>query len=230
MLIFTAPVFLLSCSGGDRIIRNTIDDKGMHFFRRGSPISYRDTSWGRIFIEPLDCRSWKHISGAKSYTASHANRRSFRLPPLAFFQLIISNSSSSAVTIPSIHLIQNDLFTAPIPDRQIPEFFHSPAYQSLDFHKLFAYRKLTSLRRSVRDIDYDTETEEYKEEEVNPGITALRIITFECPPSKLKDFIIRIDVEWNGGKKSIDFNLRKEEYRQSEGFMIKRNAGKLNDN
>ncbi|MBN1533970.1 MAG: hypothetical protein JXA20_14970 [Spirochaetes bacterium] len=213
LLLISLPLILLAaCHGGEPILRVTDDPSGKCVERRGAFVSYREAPCALLFIQELDWRSWRHLAGVDYYTRPSKYRRRFRPPGLAFFQLIVTNTSAADIGVDQVRLVYDGEMQEPLQGHQITALFPSPVYDVLDFHELLSYRSLLSPYRTVGEIDYEAHTRKLGRDSIAPGETALKMLAFRWIPGVQKRFTLRITVHCGAGKKSIDFNLRRYEY------------------
>jgi hypothetical protein len=213
LLLYTILLLLLTgCHGGDPIVRITDDRAGRCVERRGAFVSYRELPCALLFVEALDWRAWRHLAGVEAYTRKSKHLGRFRPPGLAFFHLIVTNTSAAELTVDQIRLIYGGELREPMAGHQITALFPSPVYDALDFQELLSYRRLESPYRSVREIDYGAHTRKLGRDRIAPGETALKILAFQWIPAMQDTFTIRVTADCGGEKKSIDFSLRRYEY------------------
>jgi hypothetical protein len=212
---------LAACISRPGIVRET----GMVNTEKSHPVipRYEDKEC-TITIKELHLEEWQNLLENTCFTTRQQRVRGYRLPPLHFFQLIVTNRSGESLYCNEITLQYGNTIKQQITAPEMKKNYTSPLYDIFNFKSIFSWRRELAEKRSDNSINYDRDTIELKGSVIPAKSSAYRIVAFNWIPVQNRKFTLRLQLKTGERKKIIDFKLVKSEYRTKGKHFLKNNG------
>jgi len=206
IIMLTLSPLVFSCSS---------DSKGVWIYRAmergdvdivGGRAGLIRTVYCDIYIENLSREQRSSVYDSDVY---RGRGKGFPLEPC--FQFIVSNTWSRPLKIDKISIRYDSVDRTPefysyIKDRDYPE-----KRFAVDLNSMQKYRRLLTDDELIDEIDYDSETVEYRSDFIAPGDKILFYRFFPVVPHS-KGVRVYITIKYFEMKKIIDFDITRFEY------------------
>ena len=209
-LIITAALLLfLSCSGGDKVmIYRAAERADVDILR--SRVGLIRTVYCDIYIEYVDNQSWKYL---KEFNAFKGNGWGNPVDPC--FHFIIVNTWNKPFVIDKVE----SSYKGEIIPAEDYSFIKDKSYREnrygVNISTLLKNRRIYSDKIVVKDIDFESETTEYRLNFIAPGDRVSFFRFFQRIPAG-KSSKIRVGIKYFDIKKVIDFDIGHFEYKETE--------------
>ncbi len=211
--IFLAIILLtiqfISCSGGEKVLiyraaeRSDVDIVG----GRAGLIR---TLYCDLYVEYVDRESWNYLKSFKSFKG---NGWGFPVDPC--FHFIIVNTWNKPFVIEKLEVLYKDESITSEDFSFIKDSSYLENRYSVSLSSLLKKRRIFSERDLLKDIDFESDTAEYKLNFIAPGDKISFFGFFKSIPSgKLSK--IRVAIKYLDVKKVIDFDIGRFEYKNIE--------------
>jgi hypothetical protein len=151
-----------------------------------------------------------------------------RLPAAPFYHLVIANTGDRPLPLDgiSLSLRYGGTEMKAIKAEEAEKAYASPAFSIFNFKQILSPKRLLTDRTCIDDIGYGNDLIDYRLDFINPGERVLLIASFGWIPVEAREYTVRIDSRDGESKKSIDFELRRFEYRTRGGRFRKPDASR----
>ena len=171
-----------------------------------------------ISIEPINKSHWGMIDVSKLFFKNNKSLSNTRLPRLAFFQIIISNTGRNPIEIKNISLKNNNINRTNLSLEEVENKCKSPVYSIFKFDKILSNKRLFSSSMCPKKIDYKIDTIDYNLQFILPQDKIIKIVAFEWIPVEYRKFSIEIKLKSlnndnNNNKNIAVFDFTRFEYR-----------------
>jgi hypothetical protein len=134
------------------------------------------------------------------------------------FRIVIENTGNSPLEIGELNLKYGASIIKPLSADDLQNKIHNSA---IDFNEFLNLHKLDANDICENDIDFQRDIIINTEDRINPGDKALLFAVFDWIPVQIRKFNISVAIKSEISQKTIDFKLRRFEYRQSGKDFIK---------
>ncbi len=159
-----------------------------------------------IYVENLNSKLRQKIYDADVYRGSGSG-----MPLEPCFHFIVSNTWNRPLVIEKIVLRYDNEDHEP----ELYDYIKDPDYAekrfAVNINKMMQNRRLLSEDELIDEIDYDTETVEYRSDFIAPGDKVLFYRFFPVIPHR-KGVKIYITIKYFNMKKIIDFDITRFDY------------------
>jgi len=202
---------LLNCSSADNLMFYRAAERADVDIVNGR-VGLIRTLYCDIYIEYVDSESWKYLKKFDVFAGGgHGN------PVDPCFHFIIVNTWNKPFIIDNIGLLFNG---EAIPSENF-SFIKDQNYTrdrfSLNILSLLKQRRILSDVDNIRDIDYESDSIEYRLNFIAPGDRISFFRFFQRIPSA-KSFKIRLAIKYFDVKKVIDFDIEHFEYNEIQNI------------
>ncbi len=172
---------------------------------------------GRYFdvsAEAIDEERWAALVRSGSFSRQRDSKAEPRTPRIPFFNIVVYNADSEPVTIKRITLRRGGGEMTALSPSSVREKCKSLSYAQYDFDRILKNRRLLRDEFCLKQIDFDRDSVEYGFDFINPGERVSRIIAFDWIPVEYRNFVLSVEILSSKGKKVIDFDFHRFEYRK----------------
>jgi len=209
LVIILLTMQFLSCSGGEKVLIYRATERSDVDIVGGRAGLIR-TLYCDLYIEYVDRESWNYLKSFKVFKGN-----GWGLPVDPCFHFIIVNTWNKPFVIEKVEVFYKD---ESIPSEDF-SFIKDSSYlesrYSINLFSILKRRRIFSGRVLVKDIDFESDTAEYKLNFIAPGDNISFFSFFKSIPSgKLSK--IRVAIKYLDVKKVIDFDIGRFEYKNIE--------------
>jgi hypothetical protein len=211
--LILAILSFLSCSRKPGLLRETVFIDHPAIEIRDERCALFRTRLLDVSLQPIEAEDWEKLLAYEPFAGE--KNQAQRVPRLLFIQMTAYNSGNRPWPLKdlSLAIVHGGTEKSPLTAQKVSEACASPAYSSFNFANLFAPRRLLTEKYCMKEIDYESDLIEYRLEFINPGERVLVIYAFEWLPVEVREFSLRATLKEGEVKKSIDFGVRRLEYR-----------------
>lgn len=211
--LILATLSFLSCSRKPGLLRETVFIDHPAIEMRDERCALIRAQLLDVSLQPIEAEDWEKLLEYEPFAGEKNETQ--RVPRLLFFQMTALNSGNRPWLLKNLSLaiVHGGTEKSPLSAQKASELYTSPAYSSINFTNLFAPRRLITEKYCIEEIDYERDLIEYRLEFINPGERVLLIYAFEWLPVEVREFSLRATLKEGEVKKSIDFGVRRLEYR-----------------
>lgn len=215
------PLLIVSCTRKFGIQRETL-------FTERSSVEIRDKKCATaragditVSLQIIAPGDWEKLFAYEPFSSE--KKANPRLPAAPFYHLVIANTGDRLFPLDGISLslrygaTEKKAITA----AEAEKVYVSPAFSIINFRQLLSPKRLITEKTCIDDIGYENDLIDYRLDFINPGEKVLLIASFGWIPVEAREYTVRIDCREGEVKKSIDFELRRFEYRTRGGRFRK---------
>ena len=169
-----------------------------------------------LSIRHISEREIKQILSHKSFASNSA---SCRIPRLLFFMLTVKNTGELPLFLISGNALYRKIRHAAVEPEQFRQKFTSPVYDSFDFDKLTAARRVIL---SDYEFNFLADTINYKLDFILPDETIVKVMAFDYPPPAVTDYRLEFVLKTRNMPRTIGFDMKRFEYRTKGNHFIRK--------
>ena len=207
--VIISGVFALSCvPGSGGMIYRAVERGDVEIVKNRAGLIR--TLYCDIYIEHLDRELRSRITESAIYKGGGKD-----FPAEPCFQFIILNTWNKPVTVENIRVQYNN----EVYDPEFYDYVKDPGYLAKRFNvnlpAMWKYRRLLGEAELIKEIDYDSDTIDYRADFIAPGDRVLFFRFFRVIPHR-RDVKISVTIKYFDMKKIIDFDIGRFEYNGAE--------------
>ena len=207
-------IFCLSCSHG--LIERSetaVPDIYVSTGRLGKAVI--KNAYTELSIRRVSEKEIKQILSNKAF----ASDSTCRIPRLLFFMLTIKNTGEFPLFFTGGSVLYGKIRHSAVEPEKFRQKFTSPMYDSFNFDKLTAARRVIS-----PDIEFDfpADTINYKLDFILPDETVVRVMAFDYPPPAVTGYRLEFVFRTRNLPRTIGFNMKRFEYRTKGNRFIRK--------
>jgi hypothetical protein len=208
--VFLIPFFVSCLSPGIAIDRRIVPADRFDIERQEDGTSIMHSFSVDASIKAVTPEDWDHISAARAYQPDQGS--DIGQPSCLLFYYAVKNRSKLTIGDFTVDISWNGKTVPALsPDEFRKRFLARTDPLAPD---LLRFRRLLTNTLSLKDIDIDRDTIGYPFGFVLPEDTVTGFASFYELPPEARTFQVKIGFTDGGVKKSVAFDMRREEYRQ----------------
>ena len=157
----------------------------------------------------------KQILSNKSFAPDSA----CRIPHLLFFIVTVKNTGELPLFFTGANILYEKTRRSAIEPEQFRQKFASPVYNSFNFDKLTAARRVIS---SDIEADFPADTINYKLDFILPNETLIKVMAFDYPPPAVTGYRLEFAFKTRNLPRTIGLNMKRFEYRTKGDRFIRK--------
>ncbi len=161
-----------------------------------------------VVVENITKDNWAHISGFSEFKGEG---KGFPVEPC--FLITVYNTWKKPLQVESVSLRSGGRSISPEYYRGIADSSFAGKRYSVNLLNLWKARRILSRARLEEEIDYESDSVEYKLDFIAPGDRVSRFYLFSHYTGAGDNFVISLVIKYLNMKKVIDFDLTRPEHR-----------------